>query len=148
MSAAAPDPGRPAAARQPPEGGEEVVVVYDGECPFCTRYVTLYRIRRLVGRVRLVDARGSGGPDPVLDEIRALGLDLDQGMAVKWGGRLYYGADAMHVLALLGAEGSAFSRLNRALFARKAVARRLYPALVAGRKLTLRLLGRPPIGER
>jgi predicted DCC family thiol-disulfide oxidoreductase YuxK len=125
---------------------DEVVVVYDGECPFCTRYVQLYRIRRLVGRVRLVDARGTT-PDPVLEEVRAAGLDLDEGMVVKWGGRTYHGPDAMHVLAMLGAEDSAFGRLNRALFARRGLARRVYPALVAGRKLTLRLLGRRLIGE-
>jgi len=105
---------------------EELTVVYDGMCPFCTRFVQLYRIRQLVGRVRLVDAVG---------------------MAVKWRGRLYHGPDAMHILALLGAEGTAFGRINRALFARPALARWIYPGLVAGRRLTLRLLGRRLIGD-
>jgi predicted DCC family thiol-disulfide oxidoreductase YuxK len=126
---------------------DELVVVYDGQCPFCTRFVELYRIRRLVGHVRLVDARGAAGSDPVLDAVRAAGLDLDEGMAVRWGGRTYHGADAMHVLALLGSEDSAFGRINSALFRRPGLARRLYPALVAGRRLTLRLLGRRLIAE-
>jgi predicted DCC family thiol-disulfide oxidoreductase YuxK len=126
---------------------EELTVVYDGECPFCTRFVQFYRIRQLVGRVRLLDARGAPGADPVLEEVRRAGLDLDVGMAVKWRGRIYHGHDAMHVLALLGAEGTAFGRLNRALFARPALARRIYPVLVAGRRLTLRLLGRRMIRD-
>jgi predicted DCC family thiol-disulfide oxidoreductase YuxK len=126
---------------------DELVVVYDGQCPFCTRFVQLYRIRQLVGQVRLVDARDAPGSDAVLQEVHEAGLDLDLGMAVKWRGRIYHGADAMHVLALLGAEGSLFGRMNRALFTRPALARRIYPALVAGRRLTLRLLGRHLIGE-
>ena len=138
------DPSAGAANR---EGAEELVVVYDGQCPFCTRFVQLYRIRQLVGRVRLVDARDAPDSDPVLREVAEAGLDLDEGMAVKWRGRIYHGADAMHVLALLGAESSVFGRMNRALFTRPALASWIYPALVAGRRLTLRLLGRRLIGE-
>lgn len=126
---------------------EELTVVYDGMCPFCTRFVQLYRIRQLVGRVRLVDARGAPESDPILVQVRDAGLNLDVGMAVKWRGRLYHGPDAMHILALLGAEGTAFGRINRALFARPALARWIYPGLVAGRRLTLRLLGRRLIGD-
>jgi predicted DCC family thiol-disulfide oxidoreductase YuxK len=34
-----------------------MAIVYDGECMFCTRYVTLMGLRDLVGDVELVDAR-------------------------------------------------------------------------------------------
>jgi predicted DCC family thiol-disulfide oxidoreductase YuxK len=44
-----------------------LTVIYDGECPFCANYVRLYRLRQLVGRVQLVDARGN---DPVLQRVR------------------------------------------------------------------------------
>jgi predicted DCC family thiol-disulfide oxidoreductase YuxK len=144
-SVGSPDLGVASGDRDEPE---ELVVVYDGECPFCTRFVQFYRIRQLVGRVRLLDARGAPDSDPVLAEVRDAGLDLDIGMVVKWRGRLYHGPDAMHVLALLGAEGTVFGRINRALFTRPALARRIYPALVAGRRATLRLLGRTQIGDR
>lgn len=122
----------------------EVLVVYDGECPFCANYVRLYRLRRLVGQVHLVDARGS---HPVLAEVRSAGLNLDEGMAVRWQGRLYHGAAALHVLALLGSEAGVFNRVNRWLFSRPRLGRWLYPAMVAGRRLTLRLLGRRLIAE-
>ena len=48
----------------------------------------------------------------------------------------------MHLLAVLGGDQSAFNRLNQILFSNPALARVLYPWLVRGRKLTLRLLGR------
>ncbi len=118
---------------------EVLTVIYDGECPFCSNYVRLYRLRQLVGQVRLVDARGN---DPVLARVHAARLDLDEGMAVLWQGRTYHGTEALHMLALLGSESGAFNRANRWLFSRPWLGRRLYPWMVAGRKLTLRLLGR------
>ena len=34
-----------------------VTIYYDGDCPFCERYVRLLRLRRAAGSVRLVDVR-------------------------------------------------------------------------------------------
>jgi predicted DCC family thiol-disulfide oxidoreductase YuxK len=123
---------------------DDVWVVYDGECPFCSRYVLLYRLRERGQHVHLIDARSS---HPIVGEIRARNLDLNEGMVVRWRGQYHYGADAMHLLATLAGDGSFFNRLNRLLFSRPRLARALYPALVRGRKLTLRLLGRKLIGE-
>jgi predicted DCC family thiol-disulfide oxidoreductase YuxK len=119
----------------------DLTVVYDGACPFCAGYTRLYRLRQAVGRVRLVDARGA---DPVLAELPP--LDLDQGMAVRWQGEWFHGAAALHLLALLGSDSGLFNRVNRLLFARPRLGRALYPWLVAGRRLTLRVLGRRLIG--
>ena len=124
--------------------GDELTVVYDAECPFCSRFVLLYRVRQLVGRVRLIDARSG---DPIVEEIRSRHYDLDEGMVVYWQGQYYHGAEAMHLLALLGTDSTAFNRVNRLLFSRPRLARRLYPRLVAGRNMTLRILGRPPIRD-
>ena len=66
-------------------------IVYDGQCPFCFRYVALLRLRETLGRVELVNAREGG---PIVDEIIAAGLDLDEGMVLKMNGRLYHDDDA------------------------------------------------------
>ncbi len=34
----------------------KMVVVYDGECPFCRNYIRLMSLRKAVGDVELVDA--------------------------------------------------------------------------------------------
>jgi predicted DCC family thiol-disulfide oxidoreductase YuxK len=125
-----------------PGNAQEIWIVYDGLCPFCSRYVLMYRIRQLIEKVYLIDARSD---DPLVRELSEKGFDLNEGMAVKWNGRFYYGADCLHVLALLGSEGSVFNRLNRWVFSRQRLARVLYPVLVSCRKLTLRILGRPAI---
>jgi predicted DCC family thiol-disulfide oxidoreductase YuxK len=118
---------------------DDLWVVYDGECPFCSSYVRLYRLREVTGRVHLIDARE---PHAIVGEVRALGFDLDDGMAVKAAGRFYHGAEAMQILAILGSGSGLFNALNRALFRRPRLARALYPWMVRGRLLTLRLLGR------
>ncbi|MGI1661108.1 DCC1-like thiol-disulfide oxidoreductase family protein [Palleronia sp. KMU-117] len=125
---------------------EGPLVVYDGECPFCAAYVRMTRLRESAGPVTLVDARAGG--HPVLDEIRGQGLDLDRGMVVKMDGRLYHGDAAMTALALMTTPSGLFNRTMRALFRRPGLARVIYPPMVAGRNLTLRLLGRRPIGAQ
>jgi predicted DCC family thiol-disulfide oxidoreductase YuxK len=118
----------------------EAWVVYDGQCPFCSRYVSLLRLRDTLGRVELVDARNGG---PIVDEIVAAGIDLDEGMTLKMNGRLYHGAECIHRLALLSTPSTTFNRINRAIFRRDAISRALYPVLRSGRNAVLRVLGRP-----
>lgn len=117
-------------------------IVYDGQCPFCSRYVQLVRLRETLGQVRLIDAR-KGGPE--VEEVRRAGLDLDEGMVLKWDGRLYHGAECINMLALLSTPSSGFNRVNAALFRSPTASRLLYPVLRAGRNAVLRMLGRSKI---
>lgn len=114
-------------------------VVYDGECPFCSAYVRMVRLRASIGPVRLLNAR-DGGPEA--DLVRGAGLDLDEGMVLNYGGRLYHGADCINMLAMLSSGSSAFNRINAAIFRSRTLSGVLYPVLRAGRNATLRLLGR------
>ena len=123
----------------------EAWIVYDGQCPFCSRYVQLVRLRETLGRVRLIDAR-KGGPE--VQEVRQAGLDLDDGMVLKLDGRLYHGAECINMLALLSTPSSGFNRLNAALFRSPTASRLLYPVLRAGRNAVLRLLGRGKIEQQ
>jgi predicted DCC family thiol-disulfide oxidoreductase YuxK len=117
----------------------ETWIVYDGQCPFCSRYVQLVRLRESLGRVQLVDAR-KGGPE--VEEVRQAGLDLDEGMVLKLDGRLYHGADCIHMVALLSTPSSWFNRVNAVMFRSRTASRLLYPVLRTGRNTVLRMLGR------
>lgn len=114
-------------------------LIYDGECPFCTAYARYVRVRRSVGVLELVDARKGG---PLVEEVRRAGLDLDQGMVLKMGGRLYHGADCLNALALLGTRSGLFNRLNATIFRSPALSRALYPLLRTTRNMTLALMGK------
>lgn len=114
-------------------------ILYDGQCPFCSSYVRMVRLRDSLGPVRLVDAR-EGGPE--LAELHTAGYDIDAGMALKMDGRLFHGDDCLNRIALLTTPSGAFNRLNAWVFRSGRRSRALYPVLRAGRNAALRLLGR------
>jgi predicted DCC family thiol-disulfide oxidoreductase YuxK len=124
--------------------GGEAWLVYDGECPFCSAYVRYVRVKESLGKLHLINARE---PHPLVDEVRAQGLDLDEGMVLKLGGRYYHGADCINVLASLSTASGTFNRLNAALFRSPTASRYLYPVLRAGRNTVLRLLGRRRLAD-
>jgi predicted DCC family thiol-disulfide oxidoreductase YuxK len=122
----------------------DAVIVYDGDCPFCSSYVHLLRLRESIGPVAVVNARE---PSPAVDEVLSLGLDLDEGMALKYHGQWYHGDDCIHMLALLSSRSGVANRIMAWLFQSPRRAHVLYPWMRAGRNFTLRLLGRRPIAS-
>jgi predicted DCC family thiol-disulfide oxidoreductase YuxK len=121
---------------------DEAWLVYDGDCPFCSAYVRYVKVRDSVGTLHLVNARNGGA---VVQEIRDANLDLNQGMVLKLGNRLYHGADCIHVLACLSSPSTLFNRANAAIFRSRSLSCWLYPVLRAGRNAVLRILGRRKI---
>ena len=120
-----------------------LVVVYDGDCPFCANFVKFYAIRKNTGNVELIDARER----PVLvRELRSKGMEINDGMIVMWRGHHYHGAEGMHSSCPYLAPNGEFSAyLNRFLFSNKNIATAVYPVLAAGRGVTLSFLRRKPI---
>ncbi|MGE0119957.1 MAG: thiol-disulfide oxidoreductase DCC family protein [Dongiaceae bacterium] len=124
------------------ESGDPALIVYDGDCIFCQNYVRLLRLRETVGPVELVDARSD---DPRAARYWAQGHDLDQGMLFVYKGRVFYGADAVHVLAGLSGPVSWFNRMNRLVFSSRTASTILYPVLKLGRRITLLARGKEPL---
>jgi predicted DCC family thiol-disulfide oxidoreductase YuxK len=123
---------------------EAILLVYDKQCPVCDNYCQLVHIRETVGDLKLVDARESSA---VMDEITAQGLDIDQGMVLKMGDRLYYGSDAIHALALISSRSGIFNRLNYWMFKSRTLSYLFYPILRFFRNLLLKLLRRTKINN-
>ena len=123
---------------------EEILLVFDRECPACNAYCQVVRIRESVGDLRIVDARENS---EVMNEINAQGLDIDQGMVLKMGEQLYYGSDAIHTLALIGSRSGIFNRFNYWMFKSKTVSKILYPLLRFSRNLLLKTLRKTKINN-
>jgi len=117
-------------------------IVYDGDCPVCAAWMRMARLRQAAGAVDLVDARSG---DPRVSMLTEQGYDLDQGMIVRWQGRIYHGARAMTLLTMLSDAPGPVMRIQRMLFNHPCLARRVYPLLVRGRLVLLHLLGRATI---
>jgi len=123
---------------------DEWWLVYDWQCPACDMYCHLLCIGEAEGQFRLVDARDN--PE-VMKEITARGLDIDQGMVLKMNHQLYFGADAIHKLALIASPSTVFNRFNTWIFRSRRRAELLYPVLRACRNFLLKLLGRTKINN-
>jgi predicted DCC family thiol-disulfide oxidoreductase YuxK len=120
----------------------DMIIIYDGQCVFCSAYVQLLRLRAAVGQVQLLDARTDNIADLVKQEFD---LDLNNGMLVLHQGRYYYGADAMTFLSALTSPVGALNRSIAVVFRSRRLSRLLYPLLKVGRRATLALLGRSTI---
>jgi predicted DCC family thiol-disulfide oxidoreductase YuxK len=121
-----------------------VVLVYDGDCPFCSAAAHMVRIKKAVGALEIVNAREAKDSE-IMRAIATRGLDLNQGIVVSFEGRLYHGQDALHLLALIGSKSGWMNRLNVALFRNRTTVRLSYPFMKAIRNTTLRVLGKRPI---
>lgn len=127
------------------ENSTGLIVVYDGDCPFCSRYIKLLKLREAIGTVELINARSG---NLIVNELHHAGYDLNEGMVAKYGDKIYHGADCVHVLALLSTDSGLFNRINSIMFRSKILSRILYPVLRLGRNATLRLLGRLKIADK
>lgn len=117
-------------------------LLYDGECPVCSRFVLWSRIKEARPEIRLLDARQN--PDLVA-EFRSAGIEINDTMLLRLDGKDYVGADAMAALErFMPGEGLA-PRLLRKLVASRGALRLAYPVLVRLRKLLLALMGRSQI---
>jgi hypothetical protein len=102
------------------------------------------RIKESVGDLRTVDARENS---EVMNEITAQCLDIDQGMVLKMGEQLYYGADAIHMLVLIGSRSGIFNRFNYWMFKSKTISKIIYPLLKLSRNLLLKILRKTKINN-
>jgi predicted DCC family thiol-disulfide oxidoreductase YuxK len=118
-------------------------LLYDGECPACRTYVTFARLRETWPEVELLDARDE--PDLVA-RLRAEGYEINDGLVLRLGDTIHYGAEATRVIGAAAGEQGPGRRLVLAAIGTAPWSRRLYPWLNRGRKLLLAALGRRLIG--
>ena len=117
-------------------------IYYDGDCPFCSKYVQLSRLRASVGRVDLIDLRSDTA---ARTRFAAQGLDPDQGMIVETEGGVFHGADAVQAISAMSSKSGFLNRLAATIFGNRLLATMLYPFMRAGRNATLFAMGREPM---
>lgn len=122
---------------------DDLIILYDGDCPFCNAYVKIVRLRDVFGHVHLINARER--PEYVR-ELKEAGFSIDEGMAVKYKGRWIHGDECIHFLALSSTRSGLLNGLFARLFSSKRLSALLYPIMRAGRNVVLKLLGRKKIG--
>ncbi|MBV9252291.1 MAG: DUF393 domain-containing protein [Acetobacteraceae bacterium] len=117
----------------------ENFILYDGECPVCSRYVAYSRLRQ--SRPGIIPINARQRPD-LVRRYRDQGIEINDTMVVQLAGqRPLTGGDA---LVFPNAVSDADGVLTRGIvrYITPHILVRAYPALVAARKLLLRLLRR------
>jgi len=122
----------------------DIQLVYDRQCPVCEFYCQHIDVDPDAGTLVRIDARDQ---TDIMDEITALGLDIDEGMVVKIGDSIFYGGDAINALALKGSRAGFLNRLAFWTFRSRRMSQLLYPLLKACRNLLLKLLRRTRINN-
>ena len=122
----------------------DVIFVYDGDCPICGYAAHATRIQKEIGDLHLIDAR-SNRDHPIHIEIRERGLNLDDGMVLKYKDKFYHGQQALMLMARLGTNENWFNRMNRLLFHGETLSRIGYPPMRAIRNLLLKINGVPKL---
>jgi predicted DCC family thiol-disulfide oxidoreductase YuxK len=121
-----------------------LVLVYDDDCPVCSNYVQMLRIRESIGELKLVNARDGG---ELVDEITAKGINLDKGMVLIMDGKTYYNSDTIHALALISSPSGIVNRFNYWIFKSKYRSYILYPILRFLRGVLLTVLGKKKLNN-
>ena len=124
----------------------EIWFVYDGECPICQMAATMYKVRKNVGQLHVIDARTETS-HPLLQEIKQAGMNLDMGMVIKYENQLHHGGDALALMAEIGSKSDWFNKLNRTLFQNNLFASLSYPFMKAARNMALKAKGVGKIGN-
>jgi predicted DCC family thiol-disulfide oxidoreductase YuxK len=128
-------PAEPTARARP-----RATLLYDGECPFCSRYADWVRLRQRYD-IELLDARGQ------LERVRELagrGYDINRGMILLLEDRVYHGADAILVLRGMTAPIGGLDRAAAAIARVPGLVRLFYPLIKVVRRMTLWAMGRQP----
>lgn len=123
---------------------DNIQLVYDKQCPICEFYCQKIDVDDSFGSLLRIDARIASD---AMNEITNLGLDIDEGMVLKVGDDLFYGADAINRLARMSSRSGIINRLAYWIFRSRGAARALYPMFRAGRNLLLKLLRRSRINN-
>ena len=121
-----------------------VEVIYDGECPFCSNFVSLSRLQDLGYKVTLINARDNA--NPIVGEL-SKSYNLDNGMIVIVGDEILYGASAASFIATGFVKQDLISRIYRGLLKRDNISKLIYPVLVIMRKIYFKVIGKKLINN-
>ena len=117
-------------------------ILYDGECPFCSRYADYARLKTCFPDLILISARDD---TPERQAAIAAGFDLNRVMLLHHAGQWYAGHSAI-ANATAGSNGLSPAVLGL-VFGNHAIGRSLYAGLVSLRLFYLRLAGKGRINN-
>jgi hypothetical protein len=136
MGAPPSPPPDPAPQTLGPVAPQPLRLVYDGGCPFCRHFALSSELRGGIPHLQIVDGRADAA---LRHALRERGLPLAQGAVLLQGEMAWHGAEAVRQLCALMRPSDPLLQLLVPLFDGPSRSRRLYPLLLAARRLALAL---------
>jgi len=120
---------------------KKIEIYYDGDCPFCTQFVVLSKLKKEY-EVSLYNLRNV--PDKV-NEFKEKSYDVNEGMIVIFDNEIYFGHKAVYLITNLSDKKFFLSKIYKTFFFNLTVTKYFYPILRFFRNITLKILGRKKI---
>lgn len=117
---------------------KEIVLVYDGMCPMCSSVSKYIKLKKVAGKLQLIDARKN---KEMVKKLKKKNIDLNLGMVVITGGKYYHGSDAANIIALMSSRSDLFNKINYILFSSKTIGQFIYPIFKCIRSFLLWMKG-------
>ena len=103
----------------------------------CSYYISISRIEEKFGKVNLIKARNNL---KILDYLKSINIDINEGMIVVFDKKMYFGSDAINIIQSW--VSSFINNVMISIFKYKVISQSLYPLLKLGRRLLLLILGK------
>lgn len=111
----------------------EATLLYDGECPICSRYSDYIRLRERYD-LQLLDARQHLD---LVERYRTEGYDIERGMILTVGGEVFHGHRAIVMLETMTGDRTVLDPAIRATIRVPGLMRAVYPLVKLVRVATL-----------
>ena len=74
---------------------DELVFIYDGECPFCNHFAELLELKSKIENITIRDGRKN---KKLINSLFDKGYDLDKGAILLKNDNIYHGAEAIKTI--------------------------------------------------
>ena len=126
---------------------EKILLIYDGECPFCNHFAQLVELKSNLPTIEILDGR----KDLVLlTRLFSQGYDLNEGAILIRDNEVIHGAEAISWICTKIKEPSdSLLEILRLIFSSNKRTNLLFPILLWGRRLFLTIKGKvwEPVNE-
>lgn len=109
-------------------------LIYDGECPFCNKFVELMQLKHAMPLLTLHNGRTD---NQLINALHSNNYDLNKGMILIYQNNIFYGDKCINKLSQLIKKNNFFNKIIYLCFRNQLLAKILYPILKAGRHLWL-----------
>ena len=118
---------------------EEILFIYDGECPFCNHFAQLLELKSNLPSLQVLNGRENLEK---LSQLYKKGYDLNNGAILIENGQIRHGAEAINwICSKLKEPNDSLLELLRIIFISNRRSKLLFPLLLWGRRFLLTLKG-------